>query len=556
MLSLLLPLLLGLQGVPQPRRSSLVVFPEQSARSIPWPDSLPALEAGRMVAGDVTGDLLADAVLLAGGQPVVVYGPAVYRAVFALPFQANDLAVLPPGGAGEAGELVLVGPAGLQRLTAYAAGQFQASPAGSTQWLDARRVLAADVDRDGASDLVGLSAQDELLILAGLDAPAPLETVLALGETVLDLAAIDWLGDGSDLALAVLTPAGLAVRATSGALLFALSGATEGGELAVLREEGVPFERLAVLHAASGLQSLLVLDRLAVEAPIQLGSPGAFGLASADADLEGRSDLLLLQHLSHDSVLFRNRGGRPCADETFGLGAKDVELVGLAPHATPLPAWAAHPVLTDFTRDGDADLVALVEASDELVHVENATRGHERLEVSVLGGVYVFDEAQELGELRLHLAAPAALKFAPSHVEVVGWKQADAATNATAEPTAAVHIFSALDGTLETHPQVFLSEPELSTPNVYHFVLRAVRLAGASVVAAGPSAVHAFTTPESLVAELEAQFGAGQELRVFVVEDGVERELTAQELADRLLAPKTVKAFQVPLIEFPPNPFE
>jgi hypothetical protein len=47
---------------------------------------------GRIEIGDVTGDLRADAVLMIGQQPVLLYGPGCYQSVASLPFTARDIA--------------------------------------------------------------------------------------------------------------------------------------------------------------------------------------------------------------------------------------------------------------------------------------------------------------------------------------------------------------------------------------------------------------------------------------------------------------------------------
>ena len=78
-------------------------------------------------------------------------------------------------------------------------------------------------------------------------------------------------------------------------------------------------------------------------------------------------------------------------------------------------------------------------------------------------------------------------------------------------------------------------------------------------IASGPPSVHAFTTPMSLVSDLEADFGPGIELRVSVVGAGrprFMRELGPIELVERSLAPKEVKTPKVPVIDLPPDPFQ
>ena len=256
-------------------------------------------------------------------------------------------------------------------------------------------------------------------------------------------------------------------------------------------------------------------------------------------------------------MLFHNLSARPPYPTTFAFGQANTELVDLAPGFAPAPQWSAWPMLADLSLDGDPDALVFVEAKDKLVGIENARYDRSRSQVEVLGGSYVFDEASEQGELRLILVQPPTLAFVPTHIEVVGWKQANALEGGLqADPSAVVHSLAALapDGGVEL--RVPIANVELFMHHVYHFDLRAVRVEGQVVVEAGPSAVHAFTTPADLVDELVDDFGGGVELRVFVIVDGVEHELEDEDLSDRQLAPTTVQTDKIPEIPSAPNPFD
>lgn len=563
MISAFAPVLLTLAlPAPQAARRVNQLFPEWNARAIAWPDSVPSLAKGRMVVGDVTGDQLPDAVLMNGGQPVVVYGPAIYEAVFEIELPTNDIALLPAGAERAADTLVLVGPEGLLLLSDYDEGDFIQRPIGSSVWDGATGVRAADMNNDGLADLVGLSSTNELLFLENLEDPVPLETVLPIGESVYDFVPIDWEGDGtSERSVAWIGPSGLFVHEKDGDQVYGIPGTLAGGLLATFRQANKSHERLALVYGAPA-QFLLVTDKEpALEGNevelLPLGAPGVFGLAVADADLDRNQDLYVLHQFSHDSVLFLNQSGRPSAQSTFGFGLKKGELVDVAPDLAPPLAWSAWPGMADFSLDGDADALVFVEATGEFLLFENARRTLAREQVEVEGGFYIFDEALELGELRLNMQVTNPFSFLPTHVEIVGWKQTDAAGgNIECDPVAVTHTFADIDVLHTAQSQVFLTELDLSTPNIYHFDIRAVRLEGASVVEAGPSAVHAFTTPDFMVADLEAQFGEGVALRVIVIEDGNEIELTDADLIERLLAPKQIKTDKIPLITFPPNPFD
>lgn len=577
------------------------VFPDDPVL-IPWSNNLPDMPKGRMVMGEVTGDGLPDAVVLNGPKPVVVYGPAFYQSMFEIDLFANDVAIL-EATAAEEDTIVVVNGSGITLLSGYDAGNYdvqEISLANAPSWPGATRVKVGDVTRDGFEDLVGLSASGDLLILESVRSETPVETVIPMTAQVFDFVVVDW--DGAfENHLAVLRTDGIHVCDLAGTLIFSIPVTVgppiDGGSLAIFREHDFAFDRLAVLYEYTGLHYLLPLDSGPTdpdEVQLDLFTFDFFGMAVADADLDGRDDLYLVNRSTHQSLLLVNQGDVP-GEPTFEVDplVGNYEIVdlcsnGMGPGQCPLedgsgppqsdcpcppPGWSAQPVMADFSLDGDPDIFLFVEETNAFVYIEGNVERPDRFHPSVLSGSYVHDEINDKGRLTLkigfsdgtHGVDP--IPFTPTHVEVIGWRQPDAPTQPEVESDAISHRHFGVSANLESTVVIFLDEPELETHNIYHFDIRAVRFTDGILHEVGSPSIHAFTTPELLVTGLEQENDTlGTTLRVIVIPDYSASwmgpgmpwgmfEVGEDWLIERSLAPKDVDIEKVPLICFPPNPF-
>lgn len=556
MIDALVPLLVSLSCWAPPAQAQLL--PEDDKRVIAWPatDITPATK-GRIVVGDVTGDLELDAVLLNGERPVVAYAPAIHQAVFELDLDVHvaDLAILSATQPGAADTLAVVGDDGLYLIEDLTSAEPVAVPVGSSAWVGATGLRAADTDMDGEMDLVGLSEDDEILFLEDVLGSSPTETVLAIGETVYDFVPIDWKGDGSPLRVAVVTPSGLQVRTKAGGKPFSLSGTFASGLVDAFRQSDVPYERIAAVCGAAGTQFLVVADRNGGDAALALGTDTIFGMTLADVDLDGDDDLYLLHRVSHETVLFVNQSDSPAVGSTFADGFG--ELVDVAPSTTPSSSWSAGPALADFSGDGDPDALVFVETTQEFVLVESTSRSLGHYQVQVPGGAYYFDGQEGSGLLLLDLTIGSSFTFTSTHVEIIVWRQVvegEPAELGPLEPTAIMRVLRELDSSDETVSDLLLAEPSLSTAHVYHLELRAVRVENGSVLEAGPSGVHAFTTNVDAVLLLEGEHGGGVPLDVFELVDDQWIVIGTEEAWDRQVAPKHIETDEIPPISEVPDP--
>jgi hypothetical protein len=593
-----------------PARAQATLFTDEPVL-ISWSDNLPDMPKGRMVMGEVTGDGLPDAVVLNGPKPVVVYGPAIYQSMFEIDLHANDIAILEAAVAAGEDTIVVVNASGITLLSGYDAGNYdvqEISLANAPSWPGATRVKVGDVTQDGFEDLVGLSASGDLLILESVRSETPVETVIPMTAQVFDFVVVDW--DGAfENHLAVLRTDGIHVCDLAGTLIFSIPVTVgppiDGGSLAIFREHDFAFDRLAVLYEYTGLHYLLPLDSGPTdpdEVQLDLFTFDFFGMAVADADLDGRDDLYLVNRSTHLSLLLVNQGDVP-GEPTFEVDplVGNYEIVdlcsnGMGPGQCPLedgsgppqsdcpcppPGWSAQPVMADFTLDGDPDIFLFVEETNAFVYIEGNTERPDGFHPVIESGRYILNEFTDKGLLSLDIKFPSIIPFTPTHAEVIGWRQTDAPSceelpasrgmPPEAESDAVFHgrfEVSTLD--LKAGLRIEVDEPKLATQNIYYFDVRAIRVEGDILQEVGSPSIHAFTTPSCLVGALETENETeGTALRVFVIPDlnsfwdgpgmlglpGGTIEPPERWLIDRALAPKDVEIGKVPLICFPPNPF-
>ncbi|MAB79975.1 MAG: hypothetical protein CMJ89_11540 [Planctomycetes bacterium] len=310
-----------------------------------------------------------------GPKPVVVYGPAFYQSMFEIDLFANDVAIL-EATAAEEDTIVVVNGSGITLLSGYDAGNYdvqEISLANAPSWPGATRVKVGDVTRDGFEDLVGLSASGDLLILESVRSETPVETVIPMTAQVFDFVVVDW--DGAfENHLAVLRTDGIHVCDLAGTLIFSIPVTVgppiDGGSLAIFRENDFAFDRLAVLYEYTGLHDLLPVDSGPTdpdEAQLDLFTFDFFAMAVADADLDGRDDLYLVNRSTHQSLLLLNQGDVP-GEPTFEVDplVGNYEIVdlcsnGMGPGQCPLEDGSGTPLVGHATNGRPSDCACLRE---------------------------------------------------------------------------------------------------------------------------------------------------------------------------------------------------
>lgn len=455
--------------------------PFAGGKDVVLPSSTDVSDKGRMVVGDVTGDLLPDAILLDDGYPQVLYGIGITTAAVPSGEPANDLALV-RGDVGQAAALALVGSEGLVVLSDYDAGEFSSAVHSQMAWLGALRVVPADLDGDGGHDLVALGAGATTLLFArdARDAQ-PTFSQISLPEAAFDLVALDWMGSAAQ-EIAVLTSSGLRVIDSAGQPKAFVSATVDGGRVVALRQAGFAFERCAFLVVTGTLRRIRVADRTLTEAPLSLGGVDVYSLDAADVDLDGDEDLLVAAREEPDLIVLQNQsdGAAPGGTPTFSLGALWQLGVGQLPREQD-----AQPRLADLDRDGDVDLVAFHAGLDRLLVRENGTLDADAQHVVLDGGLVVLDEVGETITVFLDVTVPGDL---PS-VELTVWTQPDLETDS--DPQALVHATFEVDELRKALLVAELGPVGTALERVHNLDVRAVLESGGSLVAAGPSALFA-----------------------------------------------------------------
>ncbi|MFO1051600.1 MAG: hypothetical protein U1F36_05260 [Planctomycetota bacterium] len=324
----------------------------------------------RVDACDVDGDLRADVIALRDGtlsgfrSAVVTRQPLGFQTAsgfYAHDFAASDATPQAPT------RIYVVGNDGLH-VDEYQAssGSMSDTLALTGAWVGAQRVLCAEVD--GGRALVGVHADGHTLLYA-TDVAGTVSAVgtLSLSSAVVDLALLDWQGNGS-VSVAVATAAdGLLLVPPSGTATQ-LATSAMGSFLAPLHK-GDAADRLCWLHPVTGGFALKVFRQGGSEDDVSLSSiDDPSGMACADLDADGLSDCMITQRASFDAVvLLRQTDSGSPATEWFADTANTRKAFTVWDGTHPgSPLDLAPPAFTDMDRDGHADLVAGLTSVDSV----------------------------------------------------------------------------------------------------------------------------------------------------------------------------------------------
>ena len=446
---------------------------------------------GRLVCGDVTGDLRDDGVLMFGDQPVLVYGPGLYHSLGDYPVTATDVAVHRSSKAGQPGRTALVSERGLELWMRHPIdGSFSFQTLGGSAWVDARRVMSADINADGRVDLVGIGADGVTILMllqdfSGGYVPASFQAP----SEVVDVALIDWVG-GPTLELALNTLGGVVIMATSGAQLAALSPAAVDA-ICPFRQQDHAHERLALFlqtTQSAGGPIVVLADSSGFEPLPGFSEAGdVVGMTAGDIDLDGNDELVLARAVG-DLILLRNRAP---LTPTFLWAASDSHWLDPSP-GDPAPAsvTGAAPGLADLDGDSDLDILCTDPATQAVIFYRNGRVDHRDYTFGLLGGSYEKSPTSGLDELRLVLKPPPIVNPAADNLEVVIWEQESPTSPMTS--TALIHTFPSAPAGGPTVIKFPIGDSE-SPSKLYSIEIRhAVKDPGGPVIAVAPTEVFCF----------------------------------------------------------------
>ncbi len=242
-------------------------------------------------------------------------------------------------------------------LMATSAGVMQWSPLGLMALLDPRafgRLVCTDIDGDGVVDLLGLDTAQlgngKVFVRTYGALPVPMEIQFS-GETLRDVAPIDWDGDGIE-EIAVATDSRLWVgNAVTHSSVFSYPLANTRAHLARLRSP--TGQRLVwVARGSSGRDTVHVVGSGVFE---QLNVPFLVaGIGTGDCNGDGYDDLALSRQDTLGVALMRNLRVQPTAQATFALRASvrvAFDAVQLVPSVN-----RARPVIADLDADGAVEI--------------------------------------------------------------------------------------------------------------------------------------------------------------------------------------------------------
>jgi len=497
----IVPLCLGALAASASAQSTFT-FELTSCRTIAW---APSGVVSRSASGELTGDARMDAVFLDGNDVYLIYAPERHTAVIQVnsgSTPANDVAVLPSPTAGEPGDVVAVGSAGLYKFEfSYATSGYYTSSAigGSSAWNHAQRLEVADVNRDGYDDVVGLNeGGGKLLVTHGPSFSSTSQ--LSLGTLrAKEFCTVSWtdVGAGDLLEMAILVPEqGIFVLAADGSSGASLSRPTlESGALVALTDGGAVGTHLAIVAVHDDGEENLITYRPSGDEELELTETYLpYGIVAGDVDGDGDDDVGIAHTGNKNLYLFINQTFEQTGP-TFT--ESQIEAIDMRK-----PYEDVQPLLADFQGSGLPDLLSF-SPDDDLFSFYDNTNPDVNLGPPMPDvGIYYWYTEEEMGELELQFES---LPSAPTpssitHLQVTQWLQGGWGYNGVPsspppmQATAAVVDlidYASLQAAESLH--VFLEDALETTDKLHYLELRFVEVDGSgNVVRVNPSLTMAF----------------------------------------------------------------
>ncbi len=360
--------------------------------SIAWPTGTgfgDAQDFGRLVLAELNGDHAPEAIVVAGGVPVVLWKVALYDVPEAIVFPSappptavTDIAVLTGLQPNGTDALAMSDARGLFLVT-YGGEAFPNPTVIAEGWTNAFKLHAEDVDGDGDQDILGVSASRRSILtcLKEEDIWEP-QPPITLQLDILDVTLVNWDGDPfGTQELVALTKRALVVFLPSGQFLMPYLSST--GCIARFRAQDVAGgERLAwtrrISPGSSASQLVIVGQGGVLEGPWPLEFDWCEGpltpiepvaLLAGNYDGNANDELLLVHETNHTAIVLANLAdpSDPVPEHFAPSDPGAFDIIALA--SDPLGASnLGIPAFADVDSEAPDDLVFPV-SSTETVEV-------------------------------------------------------------------------------------------------------------------------------------------------------------------------------------------
>ena len=491
---------------------------------------------GKVVAGEFTGDLTLDAVVMDDDRARLAIAPETFDSVVDLPGVVHDIAAL--RGIVESQDLVVtVGPAGLaHHRRDYAQSQWVSTTIrdSTTGWVGGSVVRVGELDGAGGLDLVGCSGDSVLTELGDGNGGFSSGTSFdSFGGAIYDIQLfnfdVETVGPQVD-EIALFTPYGVEVYRLNGTYAGSFAWPASMMHSTVVSSGSGPRERLALVTQQAGKDWLVLFDTVTTEGPYDLGQAGVVALAAADADGDGDSELFL--SLTSERKLWKL--------ESLGVAIPSYDTIGITKYGYGYsgrdPALnAAGLAPGDFDSDGVLDILApaqgdlgpIITARGTLELVRVGSSSSPSKKVSVYSATYhkdllpgyptTFYKAFEMQfSDPVSLLTPGAGEQLMLHV--TAWHTPDFGIET------APRLYDEVSMDLPVTASYMLELPPgyslQQWPDIYSVVVRQVILSGGQIVRQGPALV-AMLTGEANAAILMSDPTLDSTLQIVDPDDGV-----------------------------------
>lgn len=409
--------------VPRPPRLSLLVaaaafstpaFAQTSSYEFryssgsEWSSALPTpAKVSRTTSGDYDGDQRRDAVLLADGVPVFVYGVAYYGTMKQVPVvngTCNDFDTAPGLATGGRDALVTVESGGMYvYVWDWAVSGFVVDRVNTqSAWHGAKLVRCADINGDQVLDFVGVKADGATVVVERSGAGGTYtQTTVSTAGSISDMLLLNFDSD-SAFEIAVLDSAGVQVLDHNDTLMFTFArnaGVTSPVDaIEAVKCNGAAATRIAWARNRAApnqaAQELVVLQRASPQVQTQYNialQSSVFSIAGADSPYgytqDGDTDLVLANKDLYLPLVSENNSPTSYFGTTIGYqqaykAGIDLAATFFAPGPGDPPLALnneAEPQYADFNKDGKPDLMLYVHDRHVLYLFESDPLTHDAL---------------------------------------------------------------------------------------------------------------------------------------------------------------------------------